>query len=66
MNNVENEIKSDYKKHIRKMLFEQSQKAQELYAWCQLNYGFWTQGVEPFDDVLKLKTEIDKLVKKYN
>ena len=64
--NVKNEKSDDFnnfKKHIVDACNEQAQKMQELYTWCQTNYNASTQGIEPFDKIADIKTQLEEFAK---
>ena len=52
-----------FKKNIVDACNEQAQKSQELYAWCQMNYNAFTQGIEPFDKIVEIKTQLEEFAK---
>lgn len=51
----------DYKNHIASECDAMSRKVQELYTWCQMNYGFWTKDVDPFEGLAEIKGKLDAL-----
>ena len=52
-----------FKKHIVDACNEQAQKLQELYNWCQMNYNAFTQGIEPFEKIVEIKTQLENFAK---
>ena len=52
-----------FKKHIVDACNEQAQKLQELYTWCQMNYNAFTQGIEPFEKIVEIKTQLEEFAK---
>ena len=64
--NADNQKVDDFnafKKHIVDAYNEQTQKLQELYTLCQMNYNAFIQRIEPFEKIVEIKTQMEKFAK---